>query len=621
MSRFMPNTPRAGTPTAGEARNVQVEALREQRARARSERGTLTRAQWRQGIVFLLIVAVLGGLLVRTAYWQLGLQRTLASRADAEHLRAFSVPTGRGAILDAQGRVLAVSVTEDTVIADPDVIRSQRALNTTTQLLARMLGLPERLVRGQLDVPGAYVRLRDADGHVLLATQAQREAIGAAIGGGTLPGIALIPSVRRVYPAGGLAAQALGFVRASDGAGQYGVEQHLQATLAGKPGVLYTAVDASGNPLATGTQRETPAVPGANVTLTLDANVQYWAEQGLADAIAQTGADGGTVIVMDPHSGALIALANLPSFDPNVYADASLERFVDPAVSTAYDPGSVMKGVTMAAALDAGVITPNTTYDDEGPITVDGVAIHNWDRQSYGTITMTQVLQYSANTGAIWVAQHIGRDRFGRYLDAFGFGQYTGVDLPAESAGLLAQPQSQGEADLLMAENAFGESIAVTPLQMVAAYDALANGGALMRPYIVASVAADGGRGVVTRSEPHAVRQVISADTARTVTQMLVQSAYRSEAEMYRVQGYSVAAKTGTSTPDAANPHVTYASVIGYAPASNPRFVMLVKLDHPRTTIYGGSAAGPLWRSLAGQLFVYYQIPPDATNVGGQGQT
>lgn len=617
MSRSTPTTPRAGTPTPGTAGGAQVNSLLEQRARNRSELGTLARAQWRQGVIFLLIVAVLGALLVRTAYWQLSQQRTLAGRADAEHVRAISLPTGRGEILDARGRVLAVSVTEDTVIADPDVIRSERALDAVAQTLAQALGLPAALVRGQLDVPGVYVRLRDADGQMVLATQAQSEAIGAAIGSGTLPGIALIPAVRRVYPAGDLAAQALGFVRVSDGAGQYGVEQQWQTTLAGKPGVLYTAVDAAGNPLATGARRETPAVPGANVTLTLDASVQYWAEQGLADAIAQTHADGGTVIVMDPHTGALVALANLPSFDPNVYGSASLVSFNDPAVSMPYDPGSVMKGVTIAAGIDAGVITPDTVYDDAAPIKVGGVAIHNWDQHNYGRITMTQVLQYSVNTGAIWVAQQVGRDGFDRYLSAFGFGQRTGVDLPAESAGLLAQPQSRSETDLLMAENAFGESIGVTPLQMVAAYGALANGGVLMRPYVVASVASTGGQGAVTRYGPHMVRQVVSAETAQTVTQMLVQSAYQSEAEMYRMQGYTVAAKTGTSTPDPANPQVTYASVIGYAPASNPRFVLLVKLDHPRTTIFGGTAAGPLWRSLAEQLFVYDQIAPDAGTTGG----
>jgi cell division protein FtsI/penicillin-binding protein 2 len=219
MSRSTPNTPRVGNPTPGEARSTLVNALREQRARDRSERGTLTRARWRQGVIFLLVVAALGALLLRTAYWQVDLQRTLADRADAQHLRAISLPTGRGEILDARGRLLALSVTEDTVIADPDVIRSERALDTTAQALANMLGLSKASVRGQLDVPGAYVRLRDADGQAVLATQAQSEAIGAAIGNGTLPGIALIPAVRRVYPTGGLAAQALGFVRVATALG------------------------------------------------------------------------------------------------------------------------------------------------------------------------------------------------------------------------------------------------------------------------------------------------------------------------------------------------------------------------------------------------------------------
>ncbi|HEX8037449.1 MAG TPA: hypothetical protein VF510_26585, partial [Ktedonobacterales bacterium] len=223
MSRSTPNTPRTGLPTPGEARSTLVDALREQRARDRSERGTLARARWRQGVIFLLIVAALGALLLRTAYWQLDLQRALAGRADAEHLRAISLPTGRGEILDARGRLLALSVTEDTVIADPDVIRSGRALDTTAQALANMLGLSKASVRGQLNVTGAYVRLRDANGRIVLATQAQSAALGADISNGTLPGIALIPAVRRVYPAGGLAAQALGFVRVSDGAGQYGI--------------------------------------------------------------------------------------------------------------------------------------------------------------------------------------------------------------------------------------------------------------------------------------------------------------------------------------------------------------------------------------------------------------
>ncbi len=586
--------------------------LRWQRERDRSERATLARARSRQAVIFVLLGLVLLTLALRAAYWQVAQHTALATRADAEHLRAIPVDAGRGAILDAQSHVLALSVTEDTVIADPDVIREYHAMDVTAATLGQMLGLPASLLRGQLDVPGAYVQVRDASGNVLRLTTAQSDALGSAIGRGDLVGVALIPEAQRVYPDGALAAQVLGFVRASDGMGQYGIEQSYGSALAGKPGLLYTAVDANGDPLATAPQRLVPAVPGAAVTLTLDANVQYWAEQGLAQTITQTGASGGTVIAMDPHTGAILAMASLPSFDPNHYAASPLSSFNNPAVSDGYDPGSVMKAVTMAAGIDTGDITPDSTLDDQGVVVVDGTPIHNWDNRGHGIETMTQVLQYSANVGAIWVAQRVGLDQFNSYVSAFGFGQPTGVGLPAESGGLLAQPRSVGEAQLDLAENAFGEGISVTPLQMVAAYGALANGGVLMRPYIVQSMAADGGQGAVTRYGPTQERRVVSADTAQVVTQMLVDSAAVSEAEMNLVQGYTVAAKTGTSTPDVKDPSRTFASVVGYAPASNPRFVLLVKLDHPKTSIFGGSAAGPLWRQLARQLFVYYQIPPDA---------
>jgi cell division protein FtsI/penicillin-binding protein 2 len=583
---------------------------RAERERDRSERATLLQARRRQASIFLVVVVILGLLFGRTAYWQLSQHDALAARANAETLRALPIPAGRGAIYDANGRLLAVSVTRDTVIADPDALRSVGALDATANALAKLLGLAAGAVRGQLDVAGAYVRLRDAAGQTLLLSQAQSDAVSAAIAGGNLPpSVALIPQVRRVYPEGPLAAQVLGFVSLNDGRGAYGVEQRYEQALAGQPGVLYTVVDAQQRPLATGVQRQTPAAPGSDLTLTLDATVQYWAEQGLAQAVSATQADGGTVVVLDPHTGAIVALASLPSFDPNTYWQAPLQSFLDPAVNATYDPGSVMKAVTMAAGINSGAINPASACYDTGVAVVDGVALHNWDLRAHGEITMTQVLQYSANTGAVWVEQQLGANRLERYIDAFGFLHTTGVDLPGEAAGAR---DTTSALDLTAAENAFGESIAVTPLQLAAAYGALANGGLLMRPYIVASAAADGGAGPVTTYGPQPVRQVVSAATAQEVTQMLVDSARVSEAQMNLLPGYAIAAKTGTSTPGPSNPALTYASVVGYAPAADPRFVLLVKLDHPRTTIFGGSAAGPLWRALAQQLFVYDQIPPDA---------
>lgn len=582
------------------------------RYQVRTERAMREGARRRQEMLLALLALLLVALGGRLAYWQVGQHALLATWADAEHLRQVVLPAGRGMILDANGVILAVSVTEDAVIADPTVIRAAGAQRSDSAALARDTGLPAALIAAQLNVPGEYVQVRAADGTPVLLTQAQSDTIAAAIQAGTLLGVALYPQVQRTYPSGGLAAQVLGFVRGSDAVGQYGVEQAENAALAGQPGQLYTAVNAAGQPIVGGIQRQTPAVPGANVTLTLDANVQYWVEQGLAQTVAQMQADGGTALVLDPATGAIIAMASVPSFNPNSYGLAPLADLTNPAVSAVYDPGSVMKAVTMAAGVQQGVITPNTSFYDTGATMVDGITLYNFDRQGHGEETMTQVLQYSANVGAVWVEQRLGENTFERFVRAFGFGTATGVDLPNEAAGLMPQATSAGDGELNAAENAFGESIGVTALQMATAYAALANGGLLLQPYIVASVAADGGAGAVTRFGPHVVRRVVSAATARTVTQMLVNSARVSEAEMWRISGYTVAAKTGTSTPDPANPGWTYASVVGYAPASQPRFVLLVTLDHPRATIYGGSAAGPLWRSLAERLLAYYHCPPDA---------
>jgi cell division protein FtsI/penicillin-binding protein 2 len=586
---------------------------RDWREREHTEHAVLSQASQRQLALLIVALLVLGTLASRVTYWQIWQHARLSQLANQEDLRAIQLYNGRGSILDARGKILALSVTVDEVIADPDVIRSVNGLDLAATTLAKVLKLPESLLKSELNVPGAYVEIRDTKQQVVLLLQQQSDLLSVEIDQGNLPGIALIPVVQRAYPDGGLAAQVLGFVRTSDGTGQYGVEQEYNAQLMGQPGLLYTAVDAEGRPLATVPQRQTPDVPGSNITLTIDANIQYWVEQGLANTVRQMGADGGTVIVMDPQTGAIMAMASLPSFDPNQYGDATLASFVNPAVSSTYDPGSVMKAMTMAMGINSGVITPDSSYDDTGSTMVDGITLHNWDASAHGTINMTQVLQYSANTGAIWAARHIGSDRFTSYLHDFGFMQPTGIDLPDEAAG---SRDMSSAADLTMAENAFGESIAVSPLQMVMAYGVLANGGLLMRPYIVSGISASNGQGPVTRYGPQPVRQVVSPQTAEMVTQMLVQSAALSEAQMNLVQGYSVAAKTGTSTPNTSNPSDTFASVIGYAPATHPRFVMLVKLNHPRATIFGGSAAGPLWRALAEQLFVYFQIPPDIGPTG-----
>ncbi|HEX8995846.1 MAG TPA: penicillin-binding protein 2 [Ktedonobacterales bacterium] len=565
----------------------------------------------RQALLLGLAIVVLLALLGRTAWWQLVQGATLSRQAAAESVRVLSIPAERGEILDVNGMPLAVSLTRDTVIVDPQLLRSANALNTAARALSGPLGLTPERIAAQIDIPGEYAQLRGADDLPLLLAPSQSAKVSAAIDAAHLQdGVALIPQTIREYPSGSLASQTLGFVRLSDGSGQYGVEQLENSALGGKPGLLYARVSQDGRPLALPPLRQTNSTPGANVTLTLDANVQQWAEQGLASAVRAANADGGQVIVLDPSTGAIIAMASSTGFDPNKYYNAPLDSFSNPAVSALYDPGSVMKAVTMAAGIEDGAITPQSTLFDPGYTDVDGVRIYNFDRNGHGDENMTQVLQYSANVGAVYVARRVGAHDFYQTLSDFGFGQASGSGLPGEAPGLRGGGNGES-ANLTLAENAFGESIAVTPLQVAQAYAALANGGALMRPHIVASVTADGGLGATTPYAPQVVRQVVSAQTAATVTKMLTQSALQSDAHMALLPGYSIAAKTGTSTPRPNDPSWTYASVVGYAPASHPRFVLLVKLDHPRTVIFGGDAAGPLWREMAQRLFMYYRIAPD----------
>lgn len=577
----------------------------------------LRRARSRQTILFLLICGSMLAVSVRLAYWQLGQHQTLAARADQEHRHPFIVPAGRGSIYDANGNLLALTVTANAVVADPQAVMQENSdhsgtLDSTLSQLAQILSLSAATLRPQLTLmqngqAASFTYVRDDQGHKLYASPTQQNQITTLLNNNQLWGIGLLPEAQREYSDNDLAAQLLGFVQQDTGVGQYGLEKYYDALLAGQPGKLIAETDVNGNPLVIGDQTWQPPVEGASLTLTIDANVQWEVEHMLHDTIVRHQADGGSVIIVNPKTGAIIAMASEPRFDPNHYSDApSYSLFLNPVVSAIYDPGSTMKAITMAAGIDLQLITPETAFNDPGYYNVQGITLHNWDDLGYGQETMTQVLEHSANVGAIWVAlERLRAANFYHYLAQFGIGAPTGIDLPDESAGLL--PSAQDRTDLTLAENSFGESIGVTPLQMVMAYAALANGGLLMQPYCVAS-ASQGGH--VTTFGPHAIRQAVSPATAQTVTSMLVDSAVDGEARLAVVPGYQVAAKTGTSTPSGDLDSPVYASVAGYAPASNPQFVMLVKIDHPKAPILGGLVAAPLWHDIAAWLIHYYRIPP-----------
>jgi cell division protein FtsI/penicillin-binding protein 2 len=581
----------------------------------------MRRARNRQMLIFLLVCAGMVILSGRLFYWQILESHSgynLAELANQEHTQNQILNAPRGLIYDSRGRILATNVVRDDVYVEPIQFQVDHPDNTQSDLAALISSLHQVLpavsiqqlqqaFSSGLATVRIAVRIDPLQSQQLQALQ--------------LPDVFLQPRTWRTYPDGELAAQILGYVTQndSDNVGVYGIESQYNSLLAGKPGSLTAETDLQGNPLLVGVDNEQPAVSGANITLTIDSSVEYMVQTALDNAVNQLQAESGSIVVIDVHTGAVVAMAGAGTFDPNNYGKYanqmgclnSEQVYFNPVLYCAYEPGSTMKAVTMAAALDQGLITPDTTLDDQGCMSFsDGTpVVCNWEDIAYGTETMTQVLEHSANVGAAYVAHNIlGPSRYYPYLARFGFGQATGIDGP-EDAGYYRKPGDPNWTESDLSRQAFGQSILATPLQMAMAYEAIANGGVMMRPYLVASV---NNNGHVVTTQPQVERRVISETTAKTLTGMLEDSALYGFAQPAQVPGYTIAAKTGTATTQGISADQTEASLAGFIPATNPRFVILVKLDRPQKAIYGSTAAAPLWGIIAQQLVEYYSVPPDA---------
>jgi Cell division protein FtsI/penicillin-binding protein 2 len=577
----------------------------------------LRRARNRQMIIFLLVCAGLVVLSGRLYYWQVLDGPALAQAASAEHTQIQTVNAPRGLIYDAHGMLLATNIVRDDVyvepaqiVADyPDTYQEQRD-KLALQLHQVLSAIPLAALQEALDsnLPTQRIAIK--------ITEAQSQQLQAL----HLPYTFLEPRTWRDYPNGDLASQILGYVQSNQEnaapQGVYGIEQKYNTVLSGKAGSFTAETDLNGNPLTVGASSNQPAVNGSDLTLTIDGTIQYKVQSALAQRVQATQSESGTAVVLNARTGAVVALAGYPDFNPNNYSQYANERgcrgalsvYFSPALYCAYEPGSTMKSVTMAAALDQKVITPNTSFYDSGQLDFsDGTPpVFNWHNLAYQTETMTQVLQHSANVGAAWVAtQKLGKDRFYPYLQRFDFAQLTGLFGP-EATGSYNAPQDASWSPSDLARESFGQGISVTPLQMARVYQVLADDGTLMKPYIVSSIK---GAGHTTTIQPQVERQVVSPHAAQQLTSMLVQTAAY---EHISIPGYSIAIKTGTATNQSLADTNTDASMAGFLPASNPQYVILVKLDHPLTTIYGGTAAGPLWEEIGQELMWRYGVPPDA---------
>jgi cell division protein FtsI (penicillin-binding protein 3) len=558
----------------------------------------LRRITFLSAVLFAFVLINVGQLF----RWQVLEYDYLLGLAKAEHDWYMEIAPLRGTIRDCNGHILALDIFEFEITAAPPMIANPG------EVADRLTPLLERPRDEILEL------LKSGQPHVRLARRVSQQ-VGETIESWDLRGIRVEPRPKRVCTENDLAAHVLGFVNETDN-GYYGVEGYYNQILKGQAGEGQGERDPAGNYIPVGFHRLAPPQNGRDLVLTIDRTIQYMVEAELEEAIVRYGAESGTIIVMEPKTGSILAMANYPSYDPNRFAETPAELFVNPSVSAHYEPGSVFKIITMAAGLDAGVITPQSTFYDSGSVEVGGRTIMNWDRQGHGLVSMTDVLAQSLNVGAAYVSTTLGRERFYTYVRRFGFGRITEVDLASEGPGRLRLPGDGEWHESDLGTNSFGQGLAVTPLQMITAVAAVANDGLMMKPHVLEKIV-DGQH--VTTFQPFAVRRVISPQVAEQLTWMLVE-AVQKETDLAAVPGYKIAGKTGTAQvpiPGGYHPSWTIASFIGYAPPEDPAFIVLVKIDKPAVEPWGSKVAAPVFKAVAEQLFILLGIPPDEARVTG----
>jgi len=533
---------------------------------------------------------------LRVGYWQTIGRSALLEGATDQLRSELVVEAQRGVIRDRSGAILATTVDLRSLYAIPKRIADHAA---TAAKLAPILATPAATIRAALDSGAEWLYLK----------RRLPEPVARAVEALAITGLGFEPEPKRLYPNDALAAHVLGFVN-DDGVGQYGVEGAYDKVLRGVPGSLVVERDPKDRELALGLRTAVPPKNGVDLMLTIDLVVQTAAEGALRHAIEREKATSGSIIVLDPRDGAILALASAPTFDPARVASADAEALRDRAISWTYEPGSTMKAVTIAAGIDTHVVTPTTTYDDKGYAIIGGRRLNNAQGKVYGTTTVTQILERSANAGAVFVASKLGQDPLYEYLRAFGFGTPTGIDLAAEASGAVRPLAQWYPVDV--GTIAFGQGIAVTPLQLAMAYSAIANGGTLYRPYVVAATRdADGEH----RTAPVAVRSPITPDTAETLRTMLVSTVDRGIAHGASLAGYSVAGKTGTAqipSDDGRYLDDAYiSSFAGFVPASDPRFVVVIVLERPQTRLLGTITAMDAFHDVATDVLRTARVQPD----------
>jgi cell division protein FtsI (penicillin-binding protein 3) len=561
-------------------------------------RRSLQRNHSRLGVAKILFLAMFLVIAGRAFQLQVLQGERLMRLGERQHLKEWIVLPKRGALFDRAGEPLALSMESQSVYARPHRVQDPEQLS---QGLARILNLRAADVKQKLtsDKPFVWIKRQVAS--------PEAEKIQAL----NPTGIGMFYEPNRYYPQNQLAGQLIGFV-GRDSEGLEGLELKYNDYIRGEAGSSVTERDALGRRVLVQGVEGLRIPPGSDVHLTLNTSIQHIGEKELEATVLKYRAKSGVAIVMEPFTGEVLALANYPTFDPNNYSKQSADQRRNRAVTDSFEPGSTFKTILAAAALEEGVVgKEDLFYCEMGKYPYAGKIIH--DTHPHGWLSFAKILQVSSNIGFTKVAQKLKKDRYYRYIEKFGFGQVTGIDVPGEVPGLLRKAESWSAIDL--ATHAFGQGISATPLQMVTAYAAIANGGFLMRPYVTRRVVSPQGE-IVLEIQPHVVRRVISEKTARSLASILKDVTNEGgTGVMANVDGFEVAGKTGTAQK--ADPvHGGYAakkrvaSFVGFVPANDPRLVALVLIDEPEVNVYGGVVAAPAFRNIAQAALRHLAVAP-----------
>ena len=543
--------------------------------------------------LFLATLAlVFGGLLVRATWLQTVRADSLSSLAQTQHRETVTIPAGRGTLFDRSGLELALGEQATTVYANPMQISNPRRAALAVE---RTLG-----VNADQIFPALADRTK---GFVYVARQAD-PAQAAALQRLKLPGFGFYPEERRDYPQRTVAAQVLGYV-GTDGNGLSGLELQFDRQLSGRPGKETITKDPGGQVIDVQNQR--PEVSGRDVYLTLDHSIQANAEEVLRETVHKWAAKSASAIVLDPRTGAILAMAVQPGFNANSFSSTPSDLQRNRTVTDTYEPGSTFKLITVAGALSERLVSPTTRFRLPYSLHVADRVIHDAEKRGIVNYSVSQILAHSSNIGAITLAEMLGRTRLSSWITKFGFGRTTGVDFPGESPGIVLPPDKWSGSTI--GNVPIGQGIAVTPVQMAAAYAAIANGGIWSRPHLVDHVAG-GARPSLNR------HRLVSSRIAKQLMMMLKDVVAEGTGQYAAMPGYQVAGKTGTAQkPDSHGGYATgryVASFVGIVPASRPRFVILVTVDEPRGAIWGGTVAAPAFQQIARFDLQYLEVPPDA---------